>query len=197
VNIIVLDTREEKPLWTKPLVEVGEGKAPTPGPPVEEAPVPELPAPGLPLSPERIILWDMPVTKNEVLRTLAEAAAGNAAGGVDQVYHAVLDREAQGSTFFNEGVAFPHVRVNGLAAPIVALGLTQAGVSDVTTDKPIEIVFLILAPAETPAVQVQLLGKASRAAQNRHLLQHLRCVRTPAEALEAVRTWEARSVSKT
>jgi len=132
------------------------------------------------------------------LRGLAEAAVdGNKAADVDQVFAAVLKREDQGSTFFNEGVAFPHVRVDGLAAPIVALGLTQAGVSDVTTDKPIEIVFLILAPAETPAVQVQLLGMASRAAQNRHLLQHLRCVKTPAEALEAIRTWEALSILKT
>ena len=28
-----------------------------------------------------------------------------------------MKREDQGSTFFNEGVAFPHVRMQGLAAP--------------------------------------------------------------------------------
>jgi two-component system sensor histidine kinase KdpD len=197
VNIIVLDTREEKPLWTKPPVEVAEGKTLASAPPVDETPVPEPPAPSLPLSTERIILWDRPVTKNEVLRALAQASSGREAGDVDEVYEAILKREEQGSTFFNEGVAFPHVRVSGLPAPIIALGLTRAGVSDVATDKPIEIVFLILAPAEAPAVQVQLLGMASRAAQNRHLLQHLRCAGTPAEALEALRTWEARSSSTT
>jgi two-component system sensor histidine kinase KdpD len=199
VNIIVLDTREERPVWVKPPVEVEEGKAPASGPRVEEAPPPAPPpAPGLPLASERIILWDKPATKNEVLRALAGAAVAGRTdtGDVDQVFEAVLKREEQGSTFFNQGVAFPHVRVEGLTAPTVALGLTQAGVSDVTTEKPIEIVFLILAPAETPAVQVQLLGMASRAAQNRHLLQHLRCVKTPAEALDAVRTWEALSLSK-
>jgi two-component system sensor histidine kinase KdpD len=73
----------------------------------------------------------------------------------------------------------------------MALGLTRAGVSDVATDKPVEIVFLILTPAETPDVQVQLLGLASRAAQNRYLMQALRSVSTPDQALRAIRDWEA------
>ena len=42
----------------------------------------------------------------------------------------ILIREEQGSTFFNEGVAFPHVRVEDLTAPVVALGLTRGGVAE-------------------------------------------------------------------
>jgi mannitol/fructose-specific phosphotransferase system IIA component (Ntr-type) len=103
----------------------------------------------------------------------------------------VMKREEQGLTFFNEGVAFPHVRVEGLAAPIVALGLTRGGVTDVSTEKPVEIVFLILSPAETPDVQVQILGLVSRAGQNRHLLQRLASTQTPEEALETIRDWES------
>jgi mannitol/fructose-specific phosphotransferase system IIA component (Ntr-type) len=110
---------------------------------------------------------------------------------VGNLLEAIDSREAQGSTFLNEGVAFPHVRIQGLSAPFMALGLPRAGVSDVATDKPIEIVFLILTPAETPAVQVQLLGVASRAAQNRYLMQALRSVATPDEALRAIHDWEA------
>ncbi|MCK7492034.1 MAG: PTS sugar transporter subunit IIA [Comamonadaceae bacterium] len=108
----------------------------------------------------------------------------------DSLLEAIDRREAQGSTFLNEGVAFPHVRIQGLSAPFMALGLPRAGVSDVATDKPIEIVFLILTPLETPDVQVKLLGLASRAAQNRYLMQVLRSVRTPAEAIGAIRDWE-------
>jgi len=71
------------------------------------------------------------------------------------------------------------------------LGLTRRGVSDVSTERPIETVFLILSPAQSPDVQVQLLGLASRAAQNRHLLQALRAARTPEEAMSVVLNWEA------
>ncbi len=139
-----------------------------------------------------MLLWPGPVTKEEALRALALAAGLD--NGIDDEYALfddILKREEQGSTFFNEGVAFPHVRVPGLKTPLVAVGLTQAGVSDVATDKPIELIFLLLSPAETPDIQVQLLGLASRAAQNRRLLQILRTVQTPDEALQAFRSWES------
>ncbi len=102
-----------------------------------------------------------------------------------------MKREEQGSTFFNEGVAFPHVRFNGMTTPVVAIGLTKLGVSDVSTEKSIELVFLILSPARTPDTQIQILGLASRAGQNRHLLQSLRSVQTPQEAMKVIFDWEA------
>jgi mannitol/fructose-specific phosphotransferase system IIA component (Ntr-type) len=102
-----------------------------------------------------------------------------------------MKREEQGSTFFNEGVAFPHVRFDDLTTPVVSIGLTKLGVSDVSTEEPIELVFLILSPALTPDSQVQILGLASRAAQNRRLLQSLRSVRTSQEAMKAIFDWEA------
>jgi two-component system sensor histidine kinase KdpD len=144
------------------------------------------------LSPQRIRIWDTAVDKETVLRTLT-ATSGSQAGLQEPgaLFDAVMKREAQGSTFFNEGVAFPHVRVEGLAAPVVALALTREGVIDVATDKAVEIVFLILSPAHTPETQVKLLGLASRASQNRLLVQTLRSVGTPEEAMRAIRDWEA------
>jgi len=55
----------------------------------------------------------------------------------------------------------------------------------------VEIVFLILSPAQTPDAQVQILGLSSRAAQSRHLLQNLGASRTPEEAMKAICDWEA------
>ena len=110
---------------------------------------------------------------------------------VEALFKSIMNREEQGSTFFNEGVALPHVRFDDLTAPVVAVGLTKLGVSDVSTEKPIELVFLILSPARTPDTQVQILGLASRAAQNRRLLQSLRSVRTSQEAMKAIFDWEA------
>jgi two-component system, OmpR family, sensor histidine kinase KdpD len=82
------------------------------------------------------------------------------------------------------------VRIDSLAAPAVAVGLTRRGVEDVNTEKPIEIVFLILSPAQTPDTQIKILGLSSRAAQSRHLLQNLRSSRTPEEAMKAICAWE-------
>ena len=197
ITIIVLDTSEALPPSVRPREEIPEeepdlqpGAAGGTGRPASRPP--ERRALSRMLTPGRIVIWNEPVEKTGVLRELA-SRIGPEAGHetVDDLLEAIDGREAQGSTFLNEGVAFPHVRVEGLGGPFMALGLTRAGVSDVATDKPVEIVFLILTPAETPDVQVHLLGLASRAAQNRYLMQVLRSVSTPDEALRAICDWEA------
>ncbi len=191
VTIIVLDTRKEIPALIKPAVEIPEGMPEAAIAAETKFASPLQPTLSLALSARRIIIWDIPVQQETVLRTLA-AAIGKENGITDLegLYADIIKREEQGSTFLNEGVAFPHVRVTELQKPLIALGLTRGGVSDVATEKPVEIVFLILSPAHTPDVQVQLLGLASRAAQNRHLLQSLRTARTPEEGMIAILNWE-------
>jgi two-component system, OmpR family, sensor histidine kinase KdpD len=192
MTVIVLDTREEEPHSTMVRQEVPE----TP-PPVsflsEDRPATQdqwqlnqL------ITPQRIIIWDQPAVKEVILQTLVEAAAkSDRIGDPENLLKEILKREEQGSTFFNEGVAFPHARINGLVAPVVALGLPRQGVSDVFTEKTIEMVFLIFSPAQTPDIQVKILGLTSRAAQNRQLLQSLKSAQTPEEVLAAIRSWES------
>jgi two-component system sensor histidine kinase KdpD len=192
ITVIVLDTRSGEPVPVKPAIEIPEGLAPSKQPQEAEAHRPPSPALAGTLLPRRIVIWETPVQEEAVLRTLA--ATFRLEDGIKDspgLFAAIMKREEQGSTFLNEGVAFPHVRLPGLAAPLVALGLTRRGVSDVSTEKPIEIVFLIITPEETPDVQVRLLGMASRAAQNRHLLQDLRAARSPEESLRMIGAWEA------
>jgi mannitol/fructose-specific phosphotransferase system IIA component (Ntr-type) len=149
------------------------------------------------LSSERIVIWNEPVRKEAVLERLVEAI-GQRDGDRDptELLNAILKREEQGSTFFNEGAAFPHVRVNGLANSVVSLGLTRQGVSDERTEKPVELVFLILSPAENPDEQIEILALASQAAQNHRLFQSLRSARTSEEAMKTIRDWEGPNDSK-
>jgi two-component system sensor histidine kinase KdpD len=191
ITLIVLDTRKEQPLITPPSLEVSEERPSTIGPFQSAAQHPDRLRLSRLLSPRRIVIWDQPVRKETVLRTLVETI-GKHAGieDVEALLRAIMKREEQGSTFFNEGVAFPHLRSDRLTTSTVSIGLTKLGVSDVSTEKPIELVFLILSPARTPDSQVQILGIASRAAQNRHLLQSLRSVRTSQGAMKAIFDWE-------
>jgi two-component system sensor histidine kinase KdpD len=189
ITIIVLDTCEGLPVAEPPRPALEEEEVPILGP--EAGPADRLFLSGL-LAPQRIVIWDLAVDKETVLRTLASSAAAmKGTPAPDALFEAIMAREAQSSTFFNEGVAFPHVRVDGLSAPVAALGLLREGVIDVATDKPVEIVFLLLSPADPPATQVKLLALASRASQNRSLMQALRSVRTPEDALLAIHDAEA------
>jgi two-component system sensor histidine kinase KdpD len=187
ITVTVLDTRREEIQEVRPVAER------------EAAPVfcetgskasGELSLGSL-ISPERIVVWEKAITKEEVLQGLV-GTIGQKDGTCDsaELLNAVLERERRGSTFFNEGVAFPHARVEGLSGSVVSLGLTRQGISDEPTDKPIELVFLVVSPARNPDEQIKILAAASRAAQSRHLLQNLRSCLTPGAAMEVIRQWD-------
>jgi two-component system, OmpR family, sensor histidine kinase KdpD len=138
----------------------------------------------------RILIWDQPVAKELVLRGLVDVAVSSRLGDPNMVLIRLLQREQESSTFFNEGVAFPHARLDSVERPVMALGITKQGVSDVSLECPVILVFLILSPAADPDAQIRVLSLAARAAKSRHLLQNLMLAANGNEALEAIRQWE-------
>jgi len=144
------------------------------------------------LSADRIVIWDDPASRQEIREKLVGAIAANTPQlDAALVIRKLTEREAQGSTFLNEGVALPHARLDDLSSPQIALGLTHAGVLDAPTEKPVEVVFLLLSPTSGANVHLQLLAKAGRALQSRDLRRALERARTPGEALEAIHDFES------
>lgn len=144
------------------------------------------------MSARRIVIWRKPVTKEMVLRALVEVSAADiGAGRETEILQQILRRETESSTFLNEGVAFPHARINGIALPVVALGVPLEGVSDVSTEEPVELIFLILTPADKPDAQVRLLSLASQASRNRDWCERIRSVKDAEEAYAILREAEA------
>jgi two-component system, OmpR family, sensor histidine kinase KdpD len=198
VTIVVLDTTppEKAAIRTTPFMEDKSQeavKSPSQKPPAQ---VQKITMSSL-IDESAIIIWDKPVNMAEVLEELVKSACNNNlfcdfATGLA----AVREREAQGSTFYNEGVAFPHARVAGLEKPLVALGLTRMGVSDVPTEKPITYVFLSLSPLAKPEIQLQLLAVAARTFQNRYLLKSLDLAFDPNQVYAAIKEWD-QSMSST
>lgn len=192
ITIVVLDTRPRETTLARPvpLVDTESQEAvkiPSPGLPVQ---APNTTLSSL-LNESSIIIWDKPVDTALVLEKLVYAACDRdrtcdfAAGLV-----AVKEREAQGSTFYSEGVAFPHARVAGLDRPLAALGLTRMGISDVVAEKPIRYVFLSLSPLKKPEVQLQILAVAARTFQNRFFLKRMEIASDPQQVYAAINEWE-------
>jgi two-component system sensor histidine kinase KdpD len=188
VTVTVLDTSEVEKPHVQPTAETGS--KPTGKPRLfgisDRLYLSQL------LSSKRIVIWNEPVRKEAVLKRLVETI-GEWDGSLDpaRLLNAILKREEQGSTFFNEGAAFPHVRINKLTKSVISLGLIRKGVLDESTEKPVELVFLILSPTEIPDEQIKILALASHIAQNRHLVQSLISARTPEEAMSVIAEWEA------
>lgn len=192
VTIVVLDTKPYEPVAagsthfgeeeTKEAVKTPSGQTPAQ---VQKTVLSSL------VNESEIIIWNEPVTTARVLEELVKSAC-NASLACDFAtgLAAIRDREAQGSTFYSEGVAFPHARIAGLNKPLVALGLARMGISDVATEKPIKYVFLSLSPLEKPEVQLQLLSVAARAFQNRYFLKGVESAEDQHQVYDAIKEWD-------
>src|SRR5512141_71455 len=192
MTVVVLDTRGEETAHRRQTPERGEREASPTRTIGSVPPAPRLPALSDLIRPRGIVIWNQPVRKEIALRTLVDAAvAGSGIVDPASILGLVLKREEEGSTFFNEGIAFPHARVENLAYPVVAMGVTRQGVEDLSLEKPVEHIFLVLTPAESPDIQVRILGILARVSRNRHLLLKIQSCRTPDEVLSAIREWES------
>jgi two-component system sensor histidine kinase KdpD len=193
MTVVVLDTREEEAAHLRPAPERGEGEA-LPARTTDGSVPPATRPPVLStlVNSRGIVIWNQPVRKEIALRTLVDAAVGGRGiGDPASILGLVLKREEEGSTFFNEGVAFPHARVETLEHPVVAIGVTRQGVEDLSLEKPVEYIFLVLTPADSPDIQVRILGLLARVSRNRHLLLKIQSCHTSEEVLSAVQDWEA------
>ncbi len=141
------------------------------------------------LKEENIIIWKEPALKEEVLRDLTRAVQTNDED-FNSIYQRLLVREKESSTFFNEGVAFPHLRLEGDLSTIIALGIIPQGIANLATTIPVRLVFLILSSLQHIEIQSKLLAIASRIARNNQLVNKLFANKTPEKILREIRNWE-------
>jgi two-component system sensor histidine kinase KdpD len=138
-----------------------------------------------------IIIYKASIGKDDILKDLCSLAAGFS--GVEDselILSAILERESQGSTFYNEGVALPHARISGIRKSVVVLGLVPFGVSGTNNDKTVQCVSLLVSPLENPDMQIRLLGLIGKAFMDKNLVERMLASPTSKEAFEALTDWE-------
>jgi two-component system sensor histidine kinase KdpD len=146
------------------------------------------------LEAEHVLIWKNTALKEEVLRDLARSVYG-ADADFQKIHSLLLQREKESSTFFNEGVAFPHLRLEDDSPPRIALGIMSKGIADVSTIEPIRLVFLIVTSLSQSDVQAKLLAAASRIASNRRLVDVLLGAKNPEKAIHEISKWTAANYS--
>lgn len=131
------------------------------------------------LASDGIVLRGGASSKRQALAVVADAAAQ--ALGLDEgrVLDALLEREALGSTGLGNGVAVPHARIEGLVnvcAVFVRLDTPIAYGS--VDDRPVDLMFALLAPPRDGAEHLRALAAVSRALRSPELREQLRQART-------------------
>jgi len=135
--------------------------------------------------------------KKALLAELASRAAIQFKLDERRLFDRLLERERLGSTGIGSGIAIPHGRMAGLSAPLGLFArLAQPIDFDSIDERPVDIVFLLIAPEGAGADHLKALARVSRLLRDRSLVEKLRATDS-ADALYAllVETVQAQSAA--
>ena len=125
-------------------------------------------------------------SKRQTLATVAEVAARVTGLKAEPILAALMEREQAGSTGVGGGVALPHAHLAGLERlTAVFLRLEEPVAFDAVDNRPVDLVFALLAPADAGAEHLQALAKVSRLLRHRDVREQLRQAQT-ADAIYAL-----------
>jgi PTS system nitrogen regulatory IIA component len=114
--------------------------------------------------------------KAQLLQELARRAAASVIGAnADAVLRALQSREQLGSTGLGKGFALPHARIEGLTAFVGLFARLARPIDyDAIDDAPVDLVFLLLMPADGGNAHVAALAAISRRFRNAEAVARLR-----------------------
>ena len=91
-----------------------------------------------------------------------------------EVTDGLVERERLGTTAVGGGIAIPHARLPGLERIVGAMArLTPAVPLDAPDELPVDLVFVLLSPADAGADHLKALARVSRALRDRSLVAKL------------------------
>ena len=135
--------------------------------------------------------------KKALLGELASRAATVFKFDERRLFDRLLERERLGSTGIGGGIAIPHGRMATITKPCALFArLAQPVDFDSIDERPVDIVFLLVAPEGAGADHLKALARVSRLLRDRALVDKLRATEN-ADALYAllVETVQAQSAA--
>ena len=133
------------------------------------------------LAPQHVVLDVRLPDKRRLLEDLARRAAATLALDAGFIQGALEAREALGSTGVGGGIALPHARLAQVRRPSGLMLRLRPGIAyEAIDEQPVDLVCLLLIPAETPSEPLNALACVARRLRDPRLVAALRHVRDPA-----------------
>ncbi|MBL4838440.1 MAG: PTS IIA-like nitrogen regulatory protein PtsN [Kordiimonadaceae bacterium] len=115
------------------------------------------------LSADSILADFKASSKKQAIQALSRRIATQLGLDDREIFAKLLDRERLGSTGVGKGVAIPHARVEGLDRIIGLFAKLSNPIDfDSVDDRPVDLVFMLLAPEEAGADHLKALASVSR-----------------------------------
>ena len=125
-------------------------------------------------------------SKKQALSELSRRAADITGIADRTIFEVLLEREKLGSTGVGRGVAIPHGRLPSLDRVYSVFARLERPIDfDSVDDQPVDLIFLLLAPADAGADHLKALAKVSRLMRDQSLCAKLRGCES-AEAIYAL-----------
>lgn len=145
------------------------------------------------ITPERVMAKPRVATKRQVLQELARRAASLLGEDEHKIFETLLEREQLGTTGIGGGTAVPHGRLPNLTQSFGLFARLEKPVDFEAIDsQPVDLVFLLLTPADAGANHLKALARISRLMRDRAMCAKLRGTES-ADAIYALLTDRAAS----
>jgi PTS system nitrogen regulatory IIA component len=133
------------------------------------------------LSEESVLVCTDIATKHDVLSKLADKVASITGHPAVEIFEALNDREALGSTGLGNGIAVPHGKYAALKGVMaVFMKLTRPVDFEAVDDEPVDIVMMLLAPMGAGADHLKALARVARVLRTDSTAEALRRTDDPA-----------------
>jgi PTS system nitrogen regulatory IIA component len=127
------------------------------------------------LSPNAVLARLDSNTKKDVLQGAAKLAAEQLGKDPLIVFDVLWERERLGTTGVGYGIAIPHGRLEGLnKVQGFFIRLAEPIAFEAIDDRPVDLVFVLLAPADAGADHLHALATVSRLLRDQKLCEAIR-----------------------
>jgi PTS system nitrogen regulatory IIA component len=115
--------------------------------------------------------------KKQLFPKLAQLAATAYGMDASEIVERITERERLGSTGFGGGIAIPHAKLDSLdRVRGVVMLLAEPIPFDAIDDVPVDVVFMLLSPADSGAEHLKTLARVSRLLRNERQVARIRGV---------------------
>lgn len=130
-------------------------------------------------------------SKKQAFRAIADQTALLFSGQPEDLLNALMERERIGTTGIGCGVAIPHVKVGGVDRTYgVLVRLTKAVDYEAIDEQPVDIIFMLLAPAESKTTQhLKMLALMSRFLKDKETCAAIRATTDESVIAALLRDW--------
>ena len=127
------------------------------------------------LSPRGVIAQLRVGTKKQALQEIARRAVAATGVGERRIYEVLSERERLGTTGIGRGVAIPHGKLDQLTRIYGLFARLERPIPfEAIDDQPVDLLFVLLAPANAGAEHLRALARISRLLRDRTACEKLR-----------------------